>query len=332
MLTNLYLPAAFVFSFLGTWLIIVLSRRQQWLELPNSRSSHTDPTPSCGGVAIVTVFVVTAALALKDSNPGFNLVLLLLLCTCIAAMGLLDDIYQLGIRARISTQFLVVAGALALFGIPAIPLFNFTLQESWPVYLLVTMAFLWFINLFNFMDGIDGLGATEVIFICTAVIIITFADSTLEFRLLLLILLASVSGFLLLNFAPARIFMGDIGSNFLGYILGLAGLISTTMGITNIWVWSILAGVFIVDASSTLVSRMLTGETWYYAHRTHAYQLASAHYNSHGKVVIGVTLLNCFWLLPIAWIAHYQPVWGLSLTVIAWLPLFIIVRLARKLK
>lgn len=309
---------------------MVLSKRQQWLEKPNSRSSHTAPTPSSGGLAIVTVFIIIAALAFKDIKPGFNLGLLLLLCAFIAAMGLFDDIYQLGIRARISTQFLVVAGALALLGVPAIPLFSISLEASWLTYLLVTMAFLWFINLFNFMDGIDGLGATEVIFICAAVIVITLSDSTVEFRELLLILLASVSGFLLLNFAPARIFMGDIGSNFLGYILGLAGLISTTLGITNIWVWCILGGVFIVDASSTLLTRMLDGETWYYAHRTHAYQLAAAHYNSHGKVVIAVSLLNCVWLLPLAWIAHHQPEVGLVLTFIAWLPLFIIVRQVSK--
>ena len=327
----LLLPLTFLCSFLGTWLIIQLGKSQHWLDQPNSRSSHSIPTPTSGGVAFVLVFILASLLAFRASSPGFNVVLVLILCACIAALGLADDIIKLGISTRILSQFLVVAGALAIFGVPAIPLFGFYVESGWAGYMLLTLILIWFINLFNFMDGLDGIAASQVIFICLSVFVITSNNSNAEYHTMLLLLVAAVGGFLLFNVAPARIFMGDIGSNFLAFALIVAGLASTTLGITNVWVWSILASIFIVDATYTLLARMLRRETWYFAHRTHAYQLAAVYFNSHGKVVISVTLINCCWLLPLAWWSHLQPQWGLALTLIAWTPLIIAVRLIRQL-
>lgn len=325
----LFLPLTFLCSFLGTWLIIQLGKSQHWLDQPNSRSSHSIPTPTSGGVAFVLVFIIASLLVFRASSPGFNVVLVLILCACIAALGLADDIIKLGISTRILSQFLVVAGALAIFGVPAIPLFDFYFESGWVGYMLLTLILIWFINLFNFMDGLDGIAASQVIFICLSVYVVTSNDSNAEYHNLLLLLVAAVGGFLLFNVAPARVFMGDIGSNFLAFVLIVAGLASTTTGITNVWVWSILASIFIVDATYTLLARMLRGETWYFAHRTHAYQLAAVYLNSHGKVVIAVTLINCGWLLPLAWWSHLEPQWGLALTLFAWAPLIIVVGLIR---
>ena len=309
MIDYLLLPVTFLCSFLGTWLIIQLGKSQHWLDQPNSRSSHSTPTPTSGGVAFVLVFIIASLFAFQTSSPGFNVVLVLFLCACIAALGLADDIIKLGISTRILSQFLVVAGALAIFGLPAFPLFGLYLEPGWEGYILLGLVLLWFINLFNFMDGLDGIAASEVIFICISVFIITLNDSNTEYHKLLLLLVATVGGFLLFNTAPAKVFMGDIGSNFLAFVLIIAGLASTTTGITNVWVWCVLASVFIVDATYTLLARMLKGETWYLAHRTHAYQLAAVYFNGDGKVVIAVTLINCCWLLPLAWWSHLQPHW-----------------------
>ena len=174
------------------------------------------------------------------------------------------------------------------------------------------------------MDGLDGIATMETLFILLSVIWLTFSDDSEGLRNLSLLLVACLSGFLLVNFPPARLFMGDCGSNFLGFILGVAALISTTSGLTNIWVWSILAGVFIVDATYTLIKRMSDGETWYYAHRNHAYQIAARLLNSHLQVVMLTSAINIFWLLPLAWICHRYPDWGLVLVMIAWLPLLLL--------
>ena len=194
MINYLLLPVTFLSSFLGTWLFIRLGNSQQWLDQPNSRSSHSNPTPTSGGVAFVLVFLIASLLAFRTSSPGFNVVLVLSLCACVAALGLADDIIKLGIGTRIMTQLLVIAGVLAIFGVPAIPLFGNYLEPEWGGYMLLALVLLWFINLFNFMDGLDGIAASQVIFICLSVFMITWNNGNAEYHTLLLLLVASVVG------------------------------------------------------------------------------------------------------------------------------------------
>jgi Fuc2NAc and GlcNAc transferase len=320
----LLLPATFVFSLLACCLIIWLSKGRHWLDIPNDRSSHETPTPTAGGMAFVTVFCIAALFVFRVQDPGYNYSLVLFLGFSITVLGLMDDIFQLGIGARISTQAIAVLGVLAIFGSPVLPFFGIGLDLGLIGYLLIFVGMLWFINLFNFMDGLDGIAAMETLFILLSIIWLTFSDDSEGLRSLLLLLVACLSGFLLVNFPPARLFMGDCGSNFLGFILGVTALISTTSGFTNIWVWCILAGVFIVDATYTLVKRMSDGETWYFAHRNHAYQIAARRLNSHLRVVMLVSSINIFWLLPLAWMCHRYPGLGLVLVMSAWLPLLLL--------
>ena len=321
------LPASFVLSFLGTLLNVFLARNGQWLDHPNSRSSHSVPTPTSGGLACILVFTVAIILAFRNANPGFNHYFILFLGICIAGLGLADDVLKLGITSRLTIQAIVVICVIFLFGVPELPLPGYTLEPGWFGYFLAAAAFLWLINLFNFMDGIDGIAASEFLFVLIAVQVITYGADQAGIRVMILLLIASVCGFLLLNLPPAKIFMGDTGSNFLGYMLGVVALASTTAGVTTIWVWCVLGGAFIVDASYTLIVRIVNRETWYHAHRTHAYQRLADYYGSHGKVVSGLWLINCLWLLPMGWLAHRNPDLGLLVTCIAWLPLIVLVRL-----
>ncbi|MEK9648850.1 MAG: glycosyltransferase family 4 protein [Gammaproteobacteria bacterium] len=320
----LVLPVAFFLSFIGTWGIIKLATHKHWLDQPNERSSHVAPTPTGGGVAFVLVFSAVAIFAFSSSDPGFNLFAVIVLSVAIMLLGLFDDIYNLGIRSRIGSQCLVVAGALALFDIPGIPVGDLVLEPGLAGVVIAALGTLWFINLFNFMDGIDGLAAGEGIFIFLAAAFLIFEQDATGFSLLLLIIASCLCGFFLLNLPPAKIFMGDTGSNFLGFFIAVTALASTSLGYTNIWTWCILPGVFICDATYTLVARMLSGETWYFAHRRHAYQLATYYFSSHAKVLGLVWLINCLWLLPLAWLAHQQSGLGLLLTLIAWFPLFLL--------
>ena len=318
------LPVAFLLSFTGTVGIVQLARKRHWLDHPNARSSHHIPTPTGGGVSFVLVFVVLSLLVFKGEESHFSLLPALSICCCIAALGLLDDIFKLGILTRIFTQCLVVAGVLVFFGVPSIPMPGFILEADWLLTVPVAICTLWFINLFNFMDGIDGFAGSEFLFIVLSAVFIMFDQEAHQFSYFLLIACASVSGFLVLNLSPAKIFMGDIGSNFLGLFIAMAAIASSVMGLANIWMWLVLGGVFICDASFTLVSRMMNGETWYHAHRRHAYQLATQYFNSHGKVVASAQLINLFWLFPLAWVIQQSPHLGFFLTVLAWLPLFLL--------
>ena len=130
------------------------------------------------------------------------------------------------------------------------------------------------------------------------------------------VLAASVAGFLVWNWPPARIFMGDAGSGFLGLCLGAVGWASVVTGRVTIWVWLILLGVFIVDATVTLLRRLLRGAQVAHAHRSHAYQRLSRKYGSHLRVTMGVLCINLFWLGPCAAIAVSRPLLGAVMTVI----------------
>jgi len=147
-----------------------------------------------------------------------------------------------------------------------------------------------------------------------------------------------VSGFLGWNFPPAKIFMGDVCSGFLGFSLGIFALMTSDS--VNIWSWLILLGVFITDATFTLIKRILNKEIWYEAHSSHAYQHYArqlirqfqqqgfdshdARTQSHRRVNYQMTLINIFWLFPLASIATFYPYWASLITLIAYLPLIFI--------
>lgn len=331
-MTTLYLlPVAFLMTFVICRLVIYAANRKQWLDHPNDRSSHQHPTPTGGGIGIVIGFAVCLLAGSGSANPGFNQFLILLPALLVAGIGLADDFYSLGIWSRMGIQLLAVLMALAMFGLPAVPLPTMTFIPGPLTFALATLAFIWFINLFNFMDGIDGLAAAQTLFFCLALYVICLSGITADLGYFVLLLTAAVAGFFVLNLAPARIFMGDVGSNFLGFMLGVISLAVTLTGLTSVWTCLILAGVFIVDATMTLISRWRRGEKWYFAHRDHAYQRATDRLNSHGKVVALVTLINLCWLLPCAVIAHRVPDLGVFLLLLAWTPLAVLVVMSGKL-
>jgi len=326
----LLLPLTFLCTFLGCLVIVILANKHQWLDRPNNRSSHATPTPTSGGLALVIVFSIAVLIGFSGQSPGFNHHAVLAAGAFIALLGLADDILSLGIWSRIGVQLLVVITALALFGIPPVTVYTLNLQPALTGYLFAALLLLWFINLFNFMDGIDGIAGMETLFICAAVFVLTMGGGHAGFDQFNLLLMAATCGFLVLNLAPARLFMGDVGSNYLGFLLGVLALASTTAGDTTLWTWLILAGVFLVDATLTLLTRALNGETWYHAHRSHAYQRAAMQLGSHGKAVAGVCVINCSWLFPLAWLSQRFPQHGAILTLVAWLPLVFLVRFLGK--
>jgi len=323
------LAIVFISSCLGTWCIIWLARTHHWLDKPDHRSSHSNPTPTGGGLAFVIVCLAALVYLFSSRNPGFNYEVMVWLALLIAGLGVLDDVFNLGVLPRFFVQLVVVLGTLFFFPLPDFQVFSYSFEPGLLAYPLLAIVYIWFINLYNFMDGIDGIAASEALFVCGAVLLLTPGSDSWGVSMLLLVLCVSVTGFLCFNYSPARIFMGDTGSNFLGYMIGIAAINSTASELSNVWVWGILAGVFIVDATYTLIARISSKEPWYQAHRSHAYQLAAMRHSSHGRVVLTVQAINLCWLLPLAWTAHHYPAWGLLLTCIAWGPLVIIVHRVR---
>ena len=187
--------------------------------------------------------------------------------------------------------------------------------------LFAVVFLVWLTNLFNFMDGIDGIAVMETVFIAGTAFMISGSESEHYLMRLEAGLAACSLGFLFWNWPPAKIFMGDVGSGFLGMTLGVLAVVSASLNDLPIWTWLILAGVFIADATVTVIRRMITVEKWYSAHRSHAYQRVARRLQSHTRVILLVSAVNVGWLLPLAWFSALRPEFGWWLTLLAWVPL-----------
>jgi Fuc2NAc and GlcNAc transferase len=201
--------------------------------------------------------------------------------------------------------------------------FGFVMDFGWGGHILTVFYLVWMLNLYNFMDGIDGIASVEAICSCLCACVLYWAAGFDSLIVVPLVLVMAVSGFLYWNFPPARIFMGDGGSGFLGITLGLISLQAAWVSSEFFWVWLILLGVFIVDATVTLIRRALRGEKVYEAHRSHAYQFASRQYRRHLPVTLAVVAINLLWLLPIAACVVFWDLDGALGLILAYVPLVI---------
>lgn len=296
------------------------------LAIPVSRSAHSQAIPVGGGVSIVALVLLLAAYCYFSGQIPENEFAALMAGFVIACIGIMDDIRQLHIRWRIPFQFLASAYVVYCLGdVPAIDFGFFKLPESLWLNVLAVFALVWLLNLYNFMDGIDGLASSELIAVNLLSLLIVINNDEI-LGLLSAGFAATVAGFLLWNWAPAKIFMGDVGSSFIGFTLGVMALLSLLHGSMTVWTWVLLLGVFIVDATLTLFVRIRNRQRWYEGHASHAYQNAARRYKSHAKVTITVILINFFWLGPLAWLSIQYPKMGLLISLIGLLPLLLLAR------
>ena len=253
---------------------------RQILDRPNERSAHSIPVPRGGGLAILAVLLPGWAFLEPALWP------LLLAAILLAAAGWWDDLRGLGPWPKLAVQILAVALGLYETG----PLTRGFLPL--PIDLALTgLAWLWFVNLFNFMDGIDGIASVEAITIGLGLTIIglwfaTYAD----LAALSTCLVGAVLGFLYWNWHPAKLFLGDVGSQALGFLLGFLLLRTAAQG-----AWAaafILPLYFLADASWTLARRLLAGENIMAAHAQHIYQQAVRLGRNHGQVATSVLIAN----------------------------------------
>ena len=314
-------------SFVLTWLLRRYALASSLMDVPNARSSHSVPTPRGGGVAIVICFLL-AVLGLAvtghvDSAAAYAL------CGAgglVAVVGFLDDHGHIAARWRLLGHF--AAATWALFwmgGLPAISLFGTVVDLGWFGHVMAAIYLVWLLNLYNFMDGIDGIASVEAVCACVGgALLYAWLGSAAGSPITVLSLAAAVIGFLIWNFPPARIFMGDAGSGFLGITLGVLSLQAAAASPQLFWAWLILLGVFVVDATFTLLRRLLRGERVYEAHRSHAYQYASRHYGRHLPVTLAVAAINLLWLLPIALCVGVGGVDSTIGLLMAYLPLIVL--------
>jgi Fuc2NAc and GlcNAc transferase len=297
MITPLVL--AFGVAFVGTWLLIYFAPQLHPIDRPNERSSHQIPTPRGGGIALVLA-VVAGILTLPGELP-LAVRPALYAALPIALLGLIDDRYGLPAHLRLACHLAAAAACVLALSAPVEP--------SLPRYLLLPIAALaiaWGTNLFNFMDGIDGIAAAEALFIST-VAAVMLASEAPPIATALGVIAATCAAFLIWNWAPARIFMGDVGSSFFGFLLAAIAALTVLQGLIALPVWLILWGTFIADTGVTLVRRVLRRERWWSAHRSHAYQRLSRRLGSHAQSTLTYSAINVFAVFPAAFLAHTHP-------------------------
>jgi glycosyltransferase WbpL len=304
-------------------LITGLTRRLALLhgviDVPNARSSHRAPTPRGGGVSIA--IATTVALLLLSRLGTIRSDLLLALAgggLAVAIVGIVDDRKRVPPGVRFAVHLAAAAWALAcLGGLGPLLVGNQLISFGWSGYVLGVLGIVWVLNLFNFMDGIDGIAASEAVFVAWsgALLAATTAGGAAA-----VILGAASLGFLCWNWPPARIFMGDVGSGYTGYAIGVLALAAARDNPVALWVWLILGGVFFVDATITLIRRLVRRNRVYEAHRSHAYQWLARRWGTHRRVTVAMLLVDVFWLLPCAVFATLHPSLAALTTLLALTP------------
>lgn len=316
LLTLLFTTAAVL-----TPVFVSYAKKLALLDYPEDRSSHTEVTPTGGGIIVLLTYLVNLLILEHQQVISTPLTMLLTISSLsLASVCFLDDMRSVSIKWRLAMQIIVIA--IAVYYLQP----DFVSQHSvighYLVLGLLVFSFLWLVNLYNFMDGIDGFASSEAIFICLSMSLLLAQAQQWYTMWLYLSLSIIVNGFLVWNWSPAKVFLGDTGSAFLGFILGCLTLLSVKANTNIFWPAIILFATFVADATVTLLRRMLTGQRFYHAHRSHVYQRLAKRFNSHAKVCWLYTAVNVLWLLPLAFCAFYYPQRGVLIATIAYFPLF----------
>ena len=315
----------FIMTLLFTGYMRHYALKKNIIDNPNERSSHSVPTPRGGGVAVVCSYLLALAVLIYSQQLTVHIGLTLIAAGfVIALLGFLDDHGHINSMLRLAVHFLVAIGVvISLGGFSEVTAFN-GLQLGFMANIIAVLFLVWLLNLYNFMDGINGIASVEAITTTVSMAILYAVLNTSLNSDILWLLAACVFGFLLWNFPKAKIFMGDACSGFLGLILGILALIALKENLALFCAWIICLGVFVVDATYTLIKRVLNGYKMYDAHRSHSYQILSRKLNSHTPVTWGVALINIFWLFPIAYFVVTQDFRYPEIAiVIAYVPLII---------
>jgi Fuc2NAc and GlcNAc transferase len=320
----LLLFLSFALAWALTALVRTLASRAKLIDMPNARSSHQQPTPRGGGLAIVvSLAVVSPWLAGADPTSVRLAADVIPATLAVAAIGFVDDRWQLPAWPRAALH--VIAGVWIIHHLPGLPMvevLGVNLGAGAVGTALALLYLVWATNLFNFMDGTDGIAASQAILVSVGAAVLQGFHLGGMAWLGPVLVACCCAGFLVWNWPPARIFMGDVGSGFLGLLVGGMTLVYGLEAPALFWVWMILQGTFMVDATTTILRRFARGQRVTQAHRSHAYQHLARRVG-HQPVMLAYGATIVFWLFPMAWLVVIGTLNGLMALVIAYAPLVV---------
>ena len=292
---------------------------------PNYRSLHPTITPRGAGIVVACADLAAVAVGYwlgVIQHPYF--LIFFAGGTVVALVGFADDRFDLPAILRLAVQLAASCWILFWFGgMPPLGLGAMVIDLGWIGGILAALAMVWFFNLFNFMDGIDGIATSGTMYVTAAAASILLINGAYPLGLLSALLCAATAGFVYFNWPPARVFLGDSGSSFFSYTIAALILGSLWSDGMSLWTWLILLGYFVVDTTVTLLIRLVTVKKWYRAHRSHAYQNLARIWENHLKVVQLVLLIELFWLFPLALLSVWMHEIAPLIAAIAFFPIVI---------
>lgn len=301
-----FLTLLFGLSWAGVGVFRWYAINKGMLDKPSARSSHVVPTPRGGGVVFFLGWMTLLGVLYYYYIVNQNYLWLFAPAVLMGLIGFIDDHKPLSASVRFLVQCLACAASLFILnegGTLILPWVSLPLPLC---FFIMVVAMVWMVNLYNFMDGADGIAASQGIVIFTVGGFVLFQYHAYELATLAWGLAALLAGFLTWNWPTARIFMGDCGSYFLGFMVGLYALVSFKQFNVPLTIWIILTSLFWFDATVTLLRRILAGDDWRKPHRSHAYQRLIQSGWGHQKVLIGMWIVNGG-LSILAWSVHRDP-------------------------
>ncbi len=298
-----------------------------WIDYPNARSAHSSPVISGGGIAIYAVFLAIGIFFSAFGEIEFINNLLFPLLGILVVVGFVDDISGLKIISRLVIYFSISCIAVFIFGSDS----NFP-SLSCSEFFFASLCFCLFINLHNFMDGIDGLLATNCIISLVIAVFLLIISSAPENLIFYCSMFASVQlGFLIFNWAPAKLFMGDAGSIPTGFLMGAFAIETSTNEFLPVAAWIIIFSPFLTDSLGTLIFRLIHLENIFKPHSSHMYQRLARHWDSHKQVVISMGIFQCFWCAPLAYFVTIYDGYDAYLLLLTYVPLLLALLRSRRL-
>jgi len=310
-----------LFPVLGAAVTLIVLRLLLWqahrlpLDHPNERSLHSKPIPRVGGIAIM-LGVVVGGVGISVLGASGNLLLILLLALGLAGISFVDDVHNLPVGVRL----------LAQLGIAAVAVF-LSVNLAWWLLILLVLAVVWMTNLFNFMDGSDGLAGGMTVFGFGAYALAAWDAGNPVLALVAASIALPALVFLAFNFNPARVFMGDAGSIPLGFLAAGLGIAGWQSGAWPVWLPLLVFSPFICDASVTLTRRLLRGERVWQAHKEHFYQQLVQLGWGHRRTACAEYLLMAFCTGSALWF-RAAPAYAVGLMLAGFAGVYVVIMLA----
>lgn len=316
---------AFGSSLVGNFYYPRFALRLRIHAVPNYRSLHPKTIPRGAGIVIATANLVAVAVGFWLGVVNYSYVMIFFVGgLAVAVVGIVDDRFELSALFRLTVQIAAAVWILYWFGgMPPLDVGSAPVDLGWVGNIVAALAIVWFFNLFNFMDGIDGMATSGTLYVTAVAAFILVFNDNYSLGLLSALLFSAAAGFAYFNWPPAKVFLGDSGSSFFSYTIAALIFGSLWSGGMTLWTWLILLGYFVVDTTVTLLIRLVTIKRWYRPHRSHAYQNLARLWQDHLKVVWLVLLIDLFWLLPLAVLSVWMHEIGPIITAVAFLPIFI---------